>query len=60
MRIYYPGSETRITDALPLYRCRCGYETWALTTDRRITCRKCGAEMERTKEKQEPCNVPVL
>lgn len=44
----YPGSSTRIVDKLPLYRCRCGHETWALTTDRAVICRKCGKEMENT------------
>lgn len=44
----YPGSSTRIVDKLPLYRCRCGHETWALTTDRAVICRKCGREMENT------------
>lgn len=41
----YPGSSTRIVDKLPLYRCRCGHETWALTADRAVICRKCGKEM---------------
>lgn len=48
MNTTYAGSATRITDPLPVFRCRhCGRVTWAVTADKPIRCTKCGSRMVR-------------